>query len=331
MILADKIMELRKRAGWSQEQLAERLGVSRQSVSKWESAQSIPDMSKILQLSGLFGVSTDYLLKDEIEEADVTSDAGVMECDGEETSLRRVTMEMAGSFLEVKAMTASKIAFGVMLCILSPVALIFLSGASEYGMIPIEEDRAAMTGLIPTILFIAAGVALFVSAGMKLGKYEYLEKEPIDTVYGVEGMVRDRMKKWEDTYRRMMVIGIGLCVIACLPIFIAGAIFRSDDDMPMILAVCLLLILVSAGVYLIVRASVTWNGYRALLEEGEYSRSHKKINRSVSGAYWAITVAIYLGSSFLSGRWEMTWIIWPVAGVLYGAIVEILETRSRNS
>ncbi|MDD7020660.1 MAG: helix-turn-helix transcriptional regulator, partial [Hornefia butyriciproducens] len=103
MILADKIMELRKRAGWSQEQLAERLGVSRQSVSKWESAQSIPDMSKILQLSGLFGVSTDYLLKDEIEEADVTSDAGVMECDGEETSLRRVTMEMAGSFLEVKA------------------------------------------------------------------------------------------------------------------------------------------------------------------------------------------------------------------------------------
>ena len=62
MILADKIMELRKRAGWSQEQLAERLGVSRQSVSKWESAQSIPDMSKILQLSGLFGVSTDYLV-----------------------------------------------------------------------------------------------------------------------------------------------------------------------------------------------------------------------------------------------------------------------------
>ena len=66
MILADKITELRKKAGWSQEELAAQLGVSRQSVSKWEGAQSVPDMEKILQLSNLFGVSTDYLLKDEI-------------------------------------------------------------------------------------------------------------------------------------------------------------------------------------------------------------------------------------------------------------------------
>ncbi len=61
MILADKITELRKKAGWSQEELAAQLGVSRQSVSKWEGAQSVPDMEKILQLSNLFGVSTDYL------------------------------------------------------------------------------------------------------------------------------------------------------------------------------------------------------------------------------------------------------------------------------
>ena len=68
MILADKIIENRKKNGWSQEELAEKLGVSRQSVSKWESAQAIPDMKKILQLSEVFGVSTDYLMKDEIEE-----------------------------------------------------------------------------------------------------------------------------------------------------------------------------------------------------------------------------------------------------------------------
>mgnify|MGYP002224291009 CR=1 FL=1 len=51
-------------AGWSQEELAERLNVSRQSVSKWESAQSMPDIDKILQLSSLFSVTTDCLLKD---------------------------------------------------------------------------------------------------------------------------------------------------------------------------------------------------------------------------------------------------------------------------
>ena len=54
MILADKIIALRKKNGWSQEDLAEKLGVSRQSISKWEGAQSIPDMNKILKLSEVF-------------------------------------------------------------------------------------------------------------------------------------------------------------------------------------------------------------------------------------------------------------------------------------
>ena len=69
MILAEKIAALRKKNGWSQEDLAMELNVSRQSVSKWESAASIPDLDKILQLSRIFGVSTDYLLKDDAPEA----------------------------------------------------------------------------------------------------------------------------------------------------------------------------------------------------------------------------------------------------------------------
>ena len=64
MIFADKVVQLRKKSGWSQEELAEKLNVTRQSVSKWEGAQSIPDLEKILQLAQIFGVSTDYLLKD---------------------------------------------------------------------------------------------------------------------------------------------------------------------------------------------------------------------------------------------------------------------------
>ena len=67
MIFADKLIHLRKKAGWSQEELAEQMNVTRQSVSKWEGAQSVPDLEKMVRLSELFGVSTDYLLKDEIE------------------------------------------------------------------------------------------------------------------------------------------------------------------------------------------------------------------------------------------------------------------------
>ena len=74
MIFADKLITLRKKAGWSQEELAEQLGVTRQSVSKWEGAQSVPDIDKILQMSPLFGVTTDYLLKDDAAEPEYTED-----------------------------------------------------------------------------------------------------------------------------------------------------------------------------------------------------------------------------------------------------------------
>ena len=63
MKLADRILELRKQKGLSQEQLADILGVSRQAVSKWESEQSVPDMDKIVLMSDCFEVTTDYLLK----------------------------------------------------------------------------------------------------------------------------------------------------------------------------------------------------------------------------------------------------------------------------
>ena len=92
MILADKIVSLRKKAGWSQEELAAQLNVTRQSVSKWEGAQSVPDLDKVLQMSRLFGVTTDYLLKDEMEEAQAASSAE----EGEK--LRRVSMEEAPTF-----------------------------------------------------------------------------------------------------------------------------------------------------------------------------------------------------------------------------------------
>ena len=68
MNIADRIQNLRKLRGISQEQLADRLGVSRQTISKWESEQSAPDMEKIILLSDYFEVTTDYLLKDAPEE-----------------------------------------------------------------------------------------------------------------------------------------------------------------------------------------------------------------------------------------------------------------------
>ena len=112
MIMADKIIRLRKKNGWSQEELADKLDVSRQAVSKWEAAQSVPNLDKILQLSELFGVTTDYLLKDDIEDEEFTDndDAG---------SVKKITLEDANKYLDTVKANSQKTALATFLCIIS--------------------------------------------------------------------------------------------------------------------------------------------------------------------------------------------------------------------
>lgn len=322
MILADKIIDLRKKAGWSQEELAEKLAVTRQSVSKWEGAQSIPDMDKVVQMSRLFGVTTDYLLKDEIETAEPT----VTE-DDRRPPLRRVTIGEASDYLALRRAAAPRIALATMLCIFSPIALIGLAAVSELSVsiFPIREDVAAGIGLCVLLVLVAVAVVLFMDCGNKAKEYDFLEKEPFETEYGVTGMVKERQKAFKPTYDRMNTIGTVLCVLSFVPLFAAMALMHEDFFMTM--AVCLLLAVVGVGVYFFVYGGTIYSSMEKLLEEGDYTRrekSQKNITRPVSVIYWLVATAIFMIYTFGpkgNGQPRYSWIIWAVAGVLYAAVL----------
>ena len=327
MILADKIIELRKQNGWSQEELADKLGVSRQSISKWEGAQSIPDLNRIIKMSEIFGISTDYLLKDDAEE-----EAADLPQIYDETAepVHKVSLEEANAFLQAKDRSARQIALGVMSCILSPIVLIVLAEMQEDKVLPITEGAAAGIGLTVLMLLIAAGVAIFVINGIAMKPYEYMEQEALETAYGVDGMVREIKEKYTGTHTRLMAAGIALCVLSAVPIFIGMIIMGdSDNDYSLVLAVAFTLLLVAIGVLMIVRTSIYWEGLEQLLEEGEYSRTNKSENRKnevIAGAYWSIALALYLLISFMGWMdWSRSWIVWPIAGVLYGAVTAVLR------
>lgn len=157
MILSEKITYLRKQNGWSQEQLAEQLNVSRQSISKWESGASIPDLDRILKLSKLFDVSTDYLLKDEIEEdiSEISSDVY------EEPGLT-ISLEEANDYMKLAEQVCAKIALGVSLCILSPVPLMLLAVSAEAGNIGLTPDNAGGIGTALLLLLVGIALSLFI-------------------------------------------------------------------------------------------------------------------------------------------------------------------------
>ena len=327
MILADKIIENRKKNGWSQEELADRLGVSRQSVSKWEGAQAVPDMKKIVQMSEVFGVSTDYLLREDIE---TPAAPEVMPVDnGLEEAVRTVSMEEANAFLEHNERAASSISTGVMICILSPVILILLGGLAEAGKISMSETVAGMGGTIILLVMIAAAVGMFLMTGMRGKPYDYLENIDIDTAYGVSGMTRERRSQYAEKHSRLLIVGIMLCIIAAIPMLILSMSgYSNNTDVLPIVGVDAMLVTIAIGVKMIVLTCIRHDGYDKLLEEGDYTRLNKKAGK-YDGIYWGIALAVYLGWSFVTNRWETTWIVWPIAGVLFVVYREIVKAIVR--
>ena len=325
MILADKIVSLRKKAGWSQEELAEQLGVTRQSVSKWEGAQSVPDMDKVVQMSRLFGVTTDYLLKDEIEEQ-----AALVE----ESPLRRVTMGQAANYLARRRAAAPKVAFAVLLCIVSPVTLLLLAAMSEVQRFPISGNAAAGIGLCVMLVLLAVAVSIFLRADADVRDYRFLEEEPFETEYGVTGMVRQRQREYADTRTRLVTVGVVLCVLAAVPLFAAMCI--SGSDLLYIAAVCALLVLVAIGCLALVTAGVYQGAMEQLLEEGDYTRpqkKHHKLMGTVTMIYWLTATAVFLLYTYGphgNGQPRYSWIIWAVAGVLYAAVMGVVRLLLRG-
>ncbi len=323
MIFADKLIDLRKKNGWTQEELAEKMQVSRQSVSKWEGAQSIPDLEKILRLSQLFGVSTDYLIKDELELAEFT------ESSEDRPALRQVTMEEANEFLALSQQVAKSMAWGVVLCILSPVALLMLGVLAEAGWW--SENLAGGLGSVVMLAMVSLAVATFIGIGGRMEPYAYLEKEVFETAYGVDGMVRERQRKLRGPFYQKIAAGAVLCILSPVPLMVTAGF--TEADVPLVCALCALFCMVALGVYIMVAACVHWGAMRKLLQEGEYAREKKgrsKAGDLISGFYWSVVTAVFLAYSFLTNDWGRSWVIWPVAAVLYGAVMAVCSLFERK-
>lgn len=316
MILAEKIALLRRRCGLSQEELAEQMRVSRQSVSKWESGASIPDLEKILRLSALFGVSTDFLLKDELAEQDLPA-APVPDTDPD--GPRTLTAEEADACLALHEQLTGRVAAAVAALVLCPVPFLALMSRAEAGLM--GEDLAAGIGLSVLLVIVAAAVAVLVLTGMRLARYDYLEKEPFRLAYGVEGVLLSRKEELEPRFRASVAIGVVLFILSAAPLLLAAGLGAAD---PVVLALlCLLLALVALGVAIILRAGLVYGCLEKLLQLGDYTPENKRLEKRlepITAVYWCAVTAGYLLWSFLTRRWDFTWLVWPVAGVAWAAL-----------
>lgn len=319
MILAEKIIKLRKKKGWSQEELARELGVSRQSVSKWESMSSMPDLDKIMKLSEIFEVSTDYLLKENI----IYDNEYIENTSKDELDTHIVTLDEANEYINLAEMYYKKIAMVVSMFVISPIALLFLRSASKNNIISLRVNVSIAIGISILLIIVACGMVISILSRMSFRKYHYFDTENISTEYGVYGIIKSKKEAYEDSYKKGLVFGIFICIISVIPVFITNVIKNSFFN---ICAMCIMFIMIAVGINFIIKVRGMMRTYRQLLEEENYTREKKqeaKKNEELTKFYWCFIVAIYLAISFFTNNWETTWIIWPVSGVLFSAILSL--------
>ncbi len=275
MLLADRITMLRKKSGWSQEELADKLNVSRQSVSKWESAQSVPDLDKILKLSELFDVTTDFLLKDEIpqEKDEVAEDSEVIPPQKNTEDIYRVSLEEANRFLKSNG-TASKIkAFSVALCILSPIVLIILEAFAYDEKFALTEPIASGIGLIMMALFAGTAVVGFFFSALQSKRFDHLRKYPFETEYGVSEMLTEKIRDYRVVHMIMNLVGFRLCITSMIPFIVAKMLDLNAVVLSILFSYGLISIAVAVFFFLVTNSR--WSCYHLLKDEN--GKKYRKI------------------------------------------------------
>lgn len=255
---------------------------------------------------------------------------GATVADSNETEGIHVTMEEAKKYCKENAKAALRYGIASMLCTISPIILIIMGGfQEEFGL---SGGIVAAVGLVPMILIIACAVAIFIITGISMGKYEKYEKEILFLDYSTKQFVEAQREAEKMSIALQIAIGVFLCIVAALPLIIVGSM-ELASDLPAVLTVGVMLAIIGIAVFLFVSAGTKSDAYHVLLQEEEYSEIRKRKGSPVhifDSIYWPIVTLTYLAWSFITMDWHITWIIWPIAGVLNGAIEAILTAMIKK-
>lgn len=299
MSFAENLLFLRKQKDITQEQLAEQLEVSRQSVSKWESGQSYPEMEKLLQICSMFHCSMDTLMQGDI---------------------RKTFSEDIYGYDRQKNQFSKWISAGIGLILLGISVMMFLTSA---GM---NEEYAAV------VFFTLLIIAVMVMVVMGLQMEQFSKKHPV-----IEDFYTEEEK--DQAYRKFTVriaVGVGLILMGLL-VQLAGGVALDEAVLSREAAVqretvldAVFMLIISVAVPILTYAGIQKAKYdiEKYNKEGNPSPERKKRNvlkGKVCGCIMLLTTCVYLFWSFTTNNWGVTWVVYPIAGILCGVAALVLS------
>ena len=300
MSLSENLQNLRKIKNMSQEELAEKLNVSRQAVSKWESGNGYPETEKIISICEIFDCSMDELVKGKIT-ADIKSEKNEY-----------------GEVMDKEAKYTSAGIFAILLGVSFMLTLLGLAPNPEM------EDKFALIGVVLILIGVVFAVPLFIISGQKLENFKK-KNEKIANIYSEE-----ESEKQKDKYTKFIAGGVGIVLLGVTIMMLLISLNVFGDS---VLPVAILMYFVTVGVSILVYADKKKAKYDIERYNKENSEEYKKTDDLVGkicGVIMLLATIVFLIWGFAFNSWNINWIVFPIGGMLCGITGVILQKEPKR-
>ena len=306
MKLSQNLAARRRAKGLTQEGVAERLGVSRQAVSKWESGQSRPELELLLALADLYGCSVDDLLRGTPPDSSGSETSEPAKEEEPEDAPSEADQLLFESYDREQRSFAAAISGGVGLVVAGAALFVFLTLVHP------------LFGAAVFLLSAAVSVYLFIIYGLRHSQFRR-EHPYVPNLYTEE----DRQ-----TFHRLFSSGVAVAVAVIL-VDLAGLVLMASSRFSPPAYVGLFLLVLSASLTILIALGMLRSRFHLNQPEESdpaYAFQPDPKGESISGAIMLTATAIFLVAGFLFHAWHPAWIVFPLGGILCG-IVSSLRKR----
>lgn len=324
MIFANNLHYLRKRDKVTQEDLADRLGVSRQSVSKWETGEAYPEMDKLIALSDIFNVSLDDLIR-----KDLTAHTEQRETAMEEENAPQDNCTQSDYIVHMNKVS-SLMALGVFFILLGAGICVMLAGFGE--MTADKQNLLGIFGAITVILFCAVSVFLIVFAGIRHNHFR--TEHPRLSFIVPEAQRRLAEKRFAISFASLFsAVLLDVVFLVTMSMLIEEGIISTvsanASNYFVVAAFLVVLAFLFGGIVYcrIQRSKFDIEEYNRQTHEEENPTKSQKISGGICSVIMLTAAAIFLLLGFVWNKWHPSWIVFPIGGIFCAIISTIFDAK----
>lgn len=184
-------------------------------------------------------------------------------------------------------------------------------------------ERWGAIGLAVFFVAVAVAVGLFITGGMSMSRYDRLEGRELRLDPATAARFRERRERETGTFTAAIVSGVVLIILGVAFVAVTSAV--RGDAASNVWGVVGMFLAIGVGVGILTKAGIRRGALdRLTVESAASDTKQSSLIGLVAGPYWMLALLVFLAWSFISGDWHQTWIVWPIAGVLFGFIAATL-------